>query len=386
MLFMSDAQAVDTKFTLEIRERYERRLNKDFLTSAADNRSDLYSRFRPTLETKFGKNGTFVLQYQFSYDAARTPAKKFSTENQDVNQAYLKIAVPNGSFTAGRQKINIGSERLIGSLEWVNVPRSYDGFRFQQGAFDVFAAKVGVAMPKPENAEIVGLTYKSDLGQTLAVYKNDESASGKTHIWTIDHSNKLTFGNTDFDYDIAAQGGKVTGKDHSAWAAHGAVTFRKSKTQRAYVELNAASGGHSATKSETFDNLYPTNHKFYGSMDMQGWKNMVEFAAGWQQSLNAKTDLHLHAHLFRLMDAKDAWYGAGGAPNKGPSGVYKDATGASGKEVGTELDLEFAYRHDATTTLNFGIGSFNPGKFIKAKNGGSADSQTWFFLMLSKKM
>lgn len=385
MPIVADIPKIDIRPAIEIRERFESRLNRDFSSSADDARTEFLTRLRPSLEAKIGSAGTLTFQYQASLSAFRLAGKSASLESQDLSVAQIRISLPEGSLTAGRQRINVGSERLIGSLDWANVPRSYDGFRIQMGAIDAFAFRVGVALPKPENADVYGATYRHAAGEALLVYKSDETGSGRVRHFTLSQSGKLSAGKAALDYETALQWGTSAGKDHRAWAAHVGASYQPGTGRRAYAELNLASGGHRSDKSETFDNLYPTNHKFYGSMDMQGWKNVTEFAAGYQHALDARSALHLHGHAFRLMDAKDAWYGAGGAPNKGINGVFKDATGAAGKDVGFELDFEGTHKVDASTTLAAGIGMFTPGKFIRSLNGGSADRQTWFFLQFSRK-
>lgn len=385
MLFVPSTPAIDLKLSLDMRERYERRVNRDFLDSADDNRTDLYSRFRPTLDVRFGEM-TAVLQYQFAFDQYTTPTSDRSPQEQAVSLAYVKIPQPDGAITVGRQKIIEVNERLIGPLEWNNVARSYDGVRYQQGLWDAFYLKFGVSKPLPKNAALVGLARKGKLGQTMLVLKTDKTSAGSVNITTLNQVTKVSHGIMDCEYEAALQAGRALGKDHRAWAIHTGATWIESKTSRIYVNLNAASGGHNPNRSETFDNLYPAAHKFYGSMDMTAWKNMAEVAAGWQFTPEPKTDVHVHGHYFQLLDSKDAWYGKMGAPNKGPNGVYVDPTGKSGRQIGLELDLDVTHRLSKTSTLQFGFAELLPGSFIKKLNGGTANAQTWLYVMLSHKM
>lgn len=385
MYLADDATPIQTKFTIEIRERFERRLDRDFLESNSDNRSDFFTRIRPGVTVTYGKNFSAYAEYQFAHTLGITPGDKSWTTNSDARELYVRYKGPEATVTVGRQKAVMGGERLVGMGEWTNVGRSYDGIRLQNKEWDLLLAKIGVSVPKPRNAElaVAGRTWRA--GQTLAIYKGDNVAAGDVRIYTLDHSQKIARDNWDFDYDVAAQFSRNTGKDHEAWAAHFGAGYRHDAKNRIYLDLNAASGGSSSTKSETFDNLFPTNHKFYGSMDMQGWKNMTEVALGWQHKLDAKSDLHLHGHWFRLMDAKDAWYSAGGSPNRRVGGVFRDPTGAAGKEVGFELDLEATHRFDPSTSIQAGIGVFEPGKFVQRMNGGDADRQIWFYLQIMKR-
>ena len=55
-------------------------------------------------------------------------------EYTEVNQAYLKYSKNNFSLKAGRQRINLGEQRFIGSVGWRQNEQTYDGYRFQYKA------------------------------------------------------------------------------------------------------------------------------------------------------------------------------------------------------------------------------------------------------------
>ena len=48
----------------------------------------------------------------------------------ELNQAYLKYALPAGSFTAGRQRIILDNARFIGNVGWRQNEQTYDAIRF----------------------------------------------------------------------------------------------------------------------------------------------------------------------------------------------------------------------------------------------------------------
>src|SRR5262249_3944731 len=150
-------------------------------------------------------------------------------------------------------------------------------------------------------------------------------------LTTLSHWYNRKCGEWTFDVEGAVQFGRNQGKDQRAWAVHAAVWHPLGPKTKGFLECNAASGGGNADTVFTFDNLYPTNHKFYGSMDLQSWRNMNELAAGVVHQFDPKTDAKAHWHSFTLRDAADAWYGAGGAPNKGAFGDFADPTGLSGR-------------------------------------------------------
>ncbi len=369
---------------LDVRFRAERRLNRDFFSPTDDDRSDLYSRYRPGVQWKYGKNWSGDIQYQYADDKIYKTASTTSDEFSDLNLAFAKYKNNKIEVTFGRQKINIGSERLIGTLEWATTGRSFDGIRLKSGQWDAYAFKVGVARPMPGRTRIVGATYSGKAGATSLIFKNDDRSS--IDILTLSHLWQKQCGKWSFDVEGAVQTGSVGARDLEAWAGHGAATYSFSKATRGYVELNAASGGGNSTTTRTFDNLLPTNHKFYGSMDMQSWRNMEEIAVGLEHQINPKWSAKTSIRSFSLRDARDAWYGAGGAPNSGPSGPFVDPTGASGRDVGREFNLEFGCKQSPTLSFSAGIGTFFPGDFIKAQNGGQADRQYWGYVMAQVRL
>ncbi len=364
---------------LDVRFRAERRLNRDFFSPTNDDRTDIFSRFRPGVQWKSGKNWSGDLQYQFADDKIYKTASTTSDEFSDLNLAFAKYKDKKIEVTFGRQKINIGSERLIGTLEWATTARSFDGVRIKSGLWDAYAFKVGVARPMPGRTRIVGASFSGKAGQSSLIFKNDDRSS--IEIWTLSHFWQKQCGKWSFDAEGAVQTGNVAGRDLEAWADHYSATYSFSKATRGYIELNAASGGGNSTTSRTFDNLLPTNHKFYGSMDMQSWRNMEEIALGFEHQFNPKWTAKTSIRSFALRDARDAWYGAGGAPNVGGAGTFVDPTGASGRDIGREFNLEFGCKQSSTMNISAGFGAFLPGDFIKIRNGGQADTQYWGYVM-----
>jgi len=82
-----------------------------------------------------------------------------------------------------------------------------------------------------------------------------------------------------------------------------------------------------------------------------------------------------------LDEARDAWYGAGGAPNLTAEGTpFIDVTGASGRSVGKEIDFSLNCAVSDRVKLLAGYSRFFPGDFVEAVNGGAGSSSEWFFL------
>jgi len=377
-----DPPKLEIKPVIEFRMRSERRTNRDFLSSKHDDRTDALNRLRVGVQLQWGPTWSGEAQYQYAHDAIWRKDKNFSEDASDLNLAFARHKAGSSEWTLGRQKINIGVERLIGTLEWSMVGRSFDGIRYKTPTWDAYAFKIGVAKPKPKYLRIAGVSNKNPYGLTSLIFKHDGKEGESTDIWTLSHLWQKTQGKWSFAAEGAVQGGHIPGKTQRGWAINASAHYQFSKATRGYFEINAASGGGDADTTLTFDNLVPTNHKFYGSMDLQSWRNMEEVSLGIDHQFNPQWSLKAHVHSFALRSAKDAWYSAGGAPNVGGSGAFVDPTGRSGRDVGRELDIEFSYKHNAQLTLTGGVSGFWPGSFVKARNGGSAQAQHWAFFMV----
>jgi hypothetical protein len=365
---------------LELRERFERRVNRDLAKGTSDDRNDLLSRWRLGAAFRLGNGFTGEVRYQFANDQYTVAGSDAATTNSDVDLAYVSHRLGGGSLTVGRQKVAIGSQRLIGPLEWVNVPRSFDGFRFKDRTWEAFATNVSVGVPRPRWAKIAGLVNTNRLGLTQLYLKHDDAAAGVVENATLDQMVTRRAGEFSLELEGAIQAGRTAGKRQEGWALHARATRALGKLSNGYVEGNAASGGSGPSVISTFDNLYPTNHPFYGIMDLQSWRNMAEVAVGVDQRLSPSLLARLSYHRLGLLNKTDGWYAASGALNPRPGGVYRDPTGRSGMDVGQEIDLEAVWTARKNCTLSAGIAGFAPGRFVSRAAPQEAQAQTWGYI------
>lgn len=371
------------KPTFEIRERYERRVDKDFDDATPDSRSDLFTRVRAGARFDLNSSVRAEIRYQFAQDLTWTDPLNFSTTNSDVDLAYIEAKHSGWMITVGRQKIALGQQRLIGPLEWSNYPRSFDAVRVRKGAFDAWISRIQLGPGEPDDLVLGAITRRDPrLGEASVIQKHDKSTGRVIDITTLDELVQKELDGFRLEFEGAAQFGHSAGRRQEAWALHARVGRTLSSDVQAFVEANSASGGGDADVSRTFDNLYPTNHPYYGLMDMQGWRNMNELVAGLDFSVTKSLGLRISGHLFSLRDVSDTWYAASGAANRFPGKVYQDPTGRSGRDVGRELDLEANWTVNKDSVLSAGLGLFNPGRFVERVRG-SSDPQTWGYVSWS---
>lgn len=371
--------------TLEIRERYERRIERDFDAAVQDNRSNLLSRARIGISWTYGEATKGELRYQYAHDMLWRNQGNKSTEMSNIDLAYVEHKMGGSTLKIGRQRLPIGHGRLIEDSTWSNSGKSFDIARVTQGNISAFVGKVGVNSTSQRKVTLGGLTYKHPkAGLTFYSYKHDGATAGKTDIHTLDQDWDGQFGPVKANIEAAYQFGKNNGKDHRAWAYHGTFTGKTYGQYTPVIEVGAASGGNSATESTTFDNLWGAGHDKYGLLDMTGWKNMNKLAVGTEIALAKGWKSKVQWGSYSLRDKHDGWYNTGGSLNTHAGAPIRDVTGASGRYLGQELGFAITGSTSKNVTVSFGAGVFLPGSFIKKATGGG-DRQHWGYTSIQYK-
>jgi hypothetical protein len=355
----------------------------------------------------------------------------FEEDTFDWRQGWFELAnykeFPLG-VKVGRQELAYGDERLVGAFDWNNIGRVFDAAkaRWQGEKFwvDVFGANVvrnnvfgardesmnDVAEWSDDLYGIYGQCSALDF-QIMELYgllrdKTDHIYDGPAReIWTVGGRVKSTPKLAPWDYyaEIAGQFGHIDGPglgaaqgvarrfgdnsladsvNHQAMAAviGGGYTFPKCDWKpRIGAEYNYASGDNDPTDrvNETFDNLFPTNHKFYGYIDFFSWKNVhnprLTFSAQPTKTLTAALDYH----LFWLAEDKDFWYRANGAPVGVP--LRRSVARKPDNYVGSEVDLSFTWAVHKNVKLHGGYSHFFRGGYVgdtsNTANNGSDDAE-----------
>lgn len=374
-LFMLPAKLpLDIKPYVEVRERFERRIDRDFNKDVSDNKSDLLTRVRVGTPFKLSDTLKGKLELQYAHQWVFLKDKIYSFERRDVSEAYLQSEQGDWTFTVGRQKFTLGDQRLFGRSDWSITGRSWDGFRAKSKNWDVFAAQLSVQSKPNKNARVAVVSNKNRFGETSLIYKRDTPSSGDQNIGTLSHRTEHQLGPVKLAAEGAYQFGHVGSKRVDAWALHGKASLKAGKATNVFVEANSASGGRDDDTIRTFDNLFPTRHGNYGCIDYVAWSNMNELGLGLDHSFNEKLKVKASYRFFSLRDASDGWYGS---DNKA---VFIDPTGQSGREIGRELSLEAKYNFTKNHWVFAGFSILNPGTFTK--NVAGDDPQFYGFVQL----
>jgi hypothetical protein len=382
----------------EFRFQMESETNKAFgATEPANDTFQLY-RFMMHADVKYRKLFRVFVQGIEAFEEDRDLALRPSDENEwDLHQLFfdLRFLGENSPWTlrVGRQELLYGSQRLVSPLEWANVRRRFDGVKvfakMEKWDADFFYVK-----PIPvravqfddydEEFDFYGAytTYKGIPRHGIDGYffavdntgdpRNPNGRSGDKSTYTLGTRFWGKTAGFDYEAEAAGQWGHWGGDVVQAWAValDGGYTFDHSVKPRVGAGFDWATGDQDPTDGsvQTFDQLFPLGHKYFGYLDLVGRQNVigpnVNFSV-WP--IAEKVQSAAAWHYFWLADDSDALYNAAGAPTR------RDMTGGSGREVGNELDLTVTWKLDTHSSLLVGWSHFWDAGFIQ-ETGASEDA------------
>ncbi len=411
---------LDGKICFDVQERLRfevRDNNFDFADSIHSQTDDAYllQRFRigvaikPTDWLKIYAQGQD--SREIDSDRPNIPGA-FGAEGDDtfdLRQGYIQIGPKWLNVTAGRQILSYGDERLVGGFDWNNFSRTFDAVKihFQQPKYSIDAFTSTVVNiyrdsynqsdlfngSETHREQVLSGVYFStsvlDFQSTdvYALVLDQQNALPTTPAITSPApSNGVTGKRTDFitlgtrikadpkklhgfeyEGEFAFQTGQVRGLDLTAFAIHAGLGYNFLNTPwkpRIFAEYNFASGDEDATDNDiqTFQNLFPTNHKFYGYMDLFSWQNIHNPELSLRVSPCSKVTAQLDGHAFFLATTEDSWYRANGVTTVRP--LNAAARNAS-SYVGAELDFTVTYTPVKQLSFQAGYSHFFAGDYLQ---------------------
>jgi hypothetical protein len=346
----------------------------------------------------------------------------------DLHQGYVRLGgtkdVPV-SVKVGRQELSYGDERLVGAYDWDNNGRVFDAvkLRYEQEKFWVDAFTGRIVIPNDNEFDQpnwddwfsgVYASSRSLVPKTeLQLYFLSDNASGDSpkHVTTFGRGNSprdiYTVGSRfqtlpgqlhgfDLNGEFAGQFGNyqypaatpgvVNGErlNHLAYATHieGGYTFTpKDPKPRLALGFDYGSGDDDPRDKEhnTFVNLYPTNHKFYGAMDFFSWQNLIDPYLKASIAPAKGLTIALTYNAFWLATTSDFMYQVNGLPRTTGYGIQP----SNDSFVGQELDLIATYQVKQFLQLQAGYGHFFVGDYVKETfqtSPGGAHDADWVYV------
>jgi hypothetical protein len=427
LLLAAGAARAEVPFSGELRLRPEFRSNMDFNKNTQDVQSFVGSRLRITGSGLAAEDIAVKFTIQDTRNWGGEPGANAPIgltdegEALDVHEAFVDfqrfMKLPL-ALRAGRQELAYGDQRLVGHFGWNNQGRAFDAFKLAY-AGNALSVDAWTAKRREENALAAGgrasldrdfsgvyatlrapvafldaldlyalhdregnTTDDGNAFKPKSVYTFGLRAAGKTGA--LDYTVEAPFQTGDNGTVLVVSGSSTPVKvSANALAVKAGWTFPGSSELRLGAEYDYASGDDNAADdtSKTFQNLYPTNHPFYGYMDYQGWRNMSAWNLVASLKPTRRTFLLAQYWDFSLAEAKDGWYNAAGAA---AGGLRAASAANTEKKVGGEVDLLFRFAQSRTVTWEAGVSAFMTGALIENRVADESDS-VWAYLMLTTK-
>ncbi len=386
----------------DFRERMEGVDNAGFVQS----RDDLYwlTRLRLNTTVAASKQLSFQVQLQDARVGRKTvgsTAAPFKA-TLDVRTAFSDIGAATGRATmrVGRQELALGDQRLVGHANWLNAARTFDAARLtlRQKTYivDAFAASVVRILPDAWDKSGNGNRFYGAYVSLRSVLpkgsidpyffwrgdrrlKSEQGEIGDLHQATTGVRVAGTLPHAyEYNAEAAVQAGSLGPDTIRAWAGHVQMkTGPFGPALRVAGEYNVASGDADPADGRrgTFDQLYPTAHDKYGLADQVGWRNVQHVRAGVDIARLKSWPIAAAYHSWWLNDARDGLYLASGAQ------LARIPTGAPGRHVGQEIDVQVTHALTPQLQLAGGYAWIVPGTFLNAATPGATFSAP--FVMLS---
>lgn len=336
-----------------------------------------------------------------------------------LRQAHLEWKpVPSFYLRAGRQDGKLGAEvayteadwkylktarlaeRLIGTVGWSHVERATDaiaaGYDFGGHRVDAFGGRptTGVFEVDKGMRPLHDVAYGSAawtvkrgtwLDDTelsfFGVFYDDERAvdegglADELTVYTLGAAwlgiYPLGPGRADVLLWAAGQWGEFNAQDHRAAAGIAEFGYQlpdlfAKPWLRFGVNVASGDGDPADDEHETFFNLLPTNHLYYGFADQLAFQNLLNPFVQLRLTPHPKFWVNLFVHWFRLMNRDDFRYAGTGAFERESFGFPTQNT-AGQTDVGIEYDAVATFAVHRTTTLEVGFSWIDGGDVFRTR-------------------
>jgi len=376
----------------------------DFEKGKADNNDFALSRIRLRFDFEVTEKieAVFELQDSRQFGSESSPANTGNeVQSTDASLAYMELrdlGVPHLTLRMGRQILNFGDQRLVGAFDYNNFANRFDavsaiyrvpGAGKKKGdrlRVHAFASTINETNTKRDDVRFFGAVATSENlvpGLTLEAsyfFLSDNNKRGVTgenglpgsrHIHTLGGRIKVDKGIAGGTLEGYTQFGNYADDNVDAHAIHASVWGQLKKVAmkpRLEFIYNEASGDKNGKDGDhgTFENLFPTNHLYYGVVDLFSWQNISHQSVRLKVFPAEGLSVWADAHLFALDTTKDFHTNAGRKAVRADLAPRNSGRLGASKSVGKELDLSAKYKVNKHLSLFAQYGHFFPGRYYTA--------------------
>jgi len=380
-----------------------------FGTPSPDDDTFVLGRMRLDADVHFGSSVRAFVEIKSALSTDRDlPGGKRTMDVDDIalQQAFVDLRMPVAADTSltlrlGRREFEYGRYRLVSPLPWGNSLRTWDGASlhlanesgFVDAFWSLYAPVRKYEFNKPDEDQQFFGVYASGKpgvpGMLVELYALGLVRNGSYTVnGTTGNDDRYTLGTRvvaplgtralTLEVEGAYQLGRVGHADVSAYmvavelAAQVPDAWAK---PRLALGFDYASGDHSAGGDvQTFDQLYPLGHPYFGIMDFIGRQNVIDASSSLTVHPLSATTLQVAGYVFRRAERADALYNAGGF-------VVRPGAPGTSLDVGQEIDVVLIQRFGRHVTTEIGYGHFFPGTFIEQT--GSHQGMHFFYAELA---
>ncbi|MCX6593017.1 MAG: alginate export family protein [Acidobacteria bacterium] len=300
----------------------------------------------------------------------------------DLHEAYVEInpeAKRGWGAVAGRKRLSLGEQHVIGVPEWGNSGRTYDlaqlDYRRQSMRLRLLFVSAVKFQPERFNVPVLG-------DRLWGVYYELPKAitKGVLDLYLLRHDQNVPggfrgagrLGSSNLGTRVQVPVGK-------AWRLStetiGQTGTRGLGQQRALGTISSVSrrfGWHESQgvveykfASPDFDQLYPAHHNRLGHSDLIYLRNVHSIQPQWKVALGRHTRLNAMYTANWLVDATQPLYGFTG------TSIGRDARGQSGRFAGQEYAL-FSTHSIGHWQLGLGYAYWKAGEFVRKQTPGAS--------------
>ncbi len=347
----------------------------------------------------------------------------------DIHQAFVLVGNHKEfplSLKIGRQELNYGDQRLVGAFKWGNNMRTFDAvkLRWQNKIFGVDLFTGGVVYNRTNhvnrsnsqdrfsgayfNFTGLGRVTQKNIVESYVYARNvargivTDDWSGIAAPFRFPAPQDLYTGGVrvkskpnasdpwDYGAEVMYQWGHRTAvfpatavaaalaaprldQQAYAWVLQTGYTWTANAFQPRLALIDSFGSGDKNPadgSSNTFQNLFPTNHLFYGYMDLNSLQNLHDIRLAYTLKPTPTSTVALEAHSHYLNRTTDFWYNVAGVPRNvttaavGSGRSYRINPGY-GNHVGDELDLVAAWTFKPYAQIEAATCHYFRGAYIK---------------------